>query len=385
MSRANRATIAPPARLGVIGGGQLGRMFIQAAQRMGYRVVALSETDDSPAAQVANDVIVGDSDDGDALGKLASAVEAVTVEFENVSASGLRWLGRRIPCRPGWRTVWTSQNRLREKTFLTTHGFPVAPWMPVRSAGELEQATATLGTPLILKTANSGYDGKGQVRVERFEDRELAWNGLNCVSCAAEGVVTFAAEVSVIVTRGVDGSSAVFPVFWNRHSRHILDLTVAPAPIGPIVTAEATRIAREIADALETVGLLTVEFFVSAEGALQVNELAPRPHNSGHLTIEACPTSQFEQQVRALCGLPLGSTELIRPAAMANILGDEWRVGEPNWADALAQDDGLHLHLYGKEGAVVGRKMGHLTALDSIAERAAARVTAARGRLCPRG
>jgi 5-(carboxyamino)imidazole ribonucleotide synthase len=383
MNHDDRDMIAPPAWLGVIGGGQLGRMFIQAAQRMGYRVVALAETGDSPAAQVANAVIVGDSDDGEALRKLAGAVEAVTVEFENVSASGLRWLARRIPCRPGWRTVWISQNRLREKSFLTKHGFPVAPWLPVRSADELAKAAA-LGTPLILKTANSGYDGKGQIRVERSADLEAAWDELKRVACVAEGVVTFATEISVIVARGADGRGVTFPVFWNRHSRHILDLTVAPAPIGPIVTAEATRLAREIADALETVGLLTVELFVSAEGALRVNELAPRPHNSGHLTIEACPTSQFEQQVRTVCGLPLGSTELIRPAAMANILGDEWRVGEPNWADALRNDDGLHLHLYGKEVAAIGRKMGHLTALDSIAERAADRVTAARRRLCPR-
>lgn len=375
-------TLLPPSWLGVIGGGQLGRMFIQAAQRLGYRVVVLSETADSPASQVADDVIVGSSDDQSCLRKLADAAEAVTVEFENVSAPALRWLARRVPCRPDWKTVWISQNRLREKSFLSSNRFPVAPWMPVRTTKELSEALGALGTPLILKTANSGYDGKGQVRVDRAEDLNAGWAALNRVACVAEGVVAFALEISVIVARGLEGNSVAYPVFWNRHRRHILDLTVAPAPIGPIVTNEATEIARNVAEALGTVGLLTVEFFLSEDGTLRVNELAPRPHNSGHLTIEACPTSQFEQQVRALTGLPLGSTHLLQAAAMANILGDEWQSGEPRWDRALREDGSLHLHLYGKRGAVLGRKMGHLTALDPIAEGAADRVVAARRRLC---
>jgi 5-(carboxyamino)imidazole ribonucleotide synthase len=382
MSRAGAAPVLfPPTTLGVLGGGQLGRMFVQAAQRMGYRTAVLAATDTAPAAQVAHEVIVGPPDDLAALRRFAAVAQAVTVEFENVSAPALRWLGRRMPARPGWKTVWVAQDRLREKTFLARHGFPLAPWRPVRSDDELTAAGEALGFPLILKTASSGYDGKGQVRVDTAGELVPAWAALGEVRCVAEAVVSFACEVSVIAVRGADEQAATYPVFGNRHANHILDATVCPAPVGPIVGLEAREIALGIAGALGTVGVLTVEFFVTADGRLMVNELAPRPHNSGHLTIEAAVASQFEQQARALAGLPLGSTELIRPAAMANLLGDLWSDGDPDWPAALGADSGIKLHLYGKRTAAPGRKMGHLTVLDADPHSALARALAARGRI----
>ncbi len=376
--------ISPPATLAVLGGGQLGRMFLQAAQTMGYRGLVLSATPDGPAAQIAHEVIVGPPDSLPALRQVAERAQAVTVEFENVSGPGLRWLARRIPTRPGWRTVWISQNRLREKSFLQRHGFPLAPWNPVRSFEELQQAITVLGLPIILKTAASGYDGKGQVRVDRLEDAESAWLALGRVDCVAESVVPFVAEISVVAVRGADGRSTSYPVCLNRHSRHILDSTVMPAPIGPAASSQARSLALGVAEALETVGVLTVEFFLLSDGSLAINEIAPRPHNSGHATIEAAISSQFEQQVRALCGLPLGSTDLVSSAAMVNLLGDVWSGGPPKWDTAMAADSGVKLHLYGKQTAVAGRKMGHLTVLDPDPEIALARAIEARRLLTAR-
>lgn len=375
------AGLRPPASIGVVGGGQLGRMFVQAAQRMGFRAGVLCDEADSPAAQLAHWSVIGSPDELGPLRTFAEQAQAVTVEFENVSARGLRWLGQRLPVRPSWRAIWVSQNRLREKSFLARHGFPLAPWRPVRSEAELAAAVAGLGVPLILKTATSGYDGKGQVRVDVPPEAAVAWQALGRATCVAEGVVEFAAEVSVIVARGVDGQAVAYPVFLNRHSRHILDTTVAPAPIGPIASQEARTLALGVAQALGVVGLLTVELFLTADGSLMINELAPRPHNSGHLTIEGSTTSQFEQQVRALCGLPLGLTALVQPAAMANLLGDLWQDGEPNWDAALRGDEGVKLHLYGKDAPAAGRKMGHISVLDPDPVSALDRALAARERL----
>ena len=385
MSDRHASTILrPPASLGVIGGGQLGRMFIQAAQRMGFRAGVLGVIPEGPGAQVAHWSVVGPPDGFAALKSFAGRAEAATVEFENVSAPALRWLERRMPVRPGWKTVWVSQDRLREKTFLARHGLPHAPWRPVRTSDELLAAVGGLGVPLILKTAASGYDGKGQVRVDEPGEVGRAWNQLGRVACVAEGWVTFASEVSVVIARGADARAVTFPVALNRHERHILDATVMPAPIGPIVSQEARELALTVAQALGTVGVLTVEFFLTAEGRLLINEIAPRPHNSGHLTIEAAVAGQFEQQVRALCGLPLGGTELTSPAAMVNLLGDLWNDGEPDWATALGRDPGVKLHLYGKQTAAPGRKMGHLTVLDPDADRALDRALAARRSLSRR-
>ena len=287
-----------------------------------------------------------------------------------------------MPTRPGWRTLWVSQNRLREKTFLSRHGVSHARWRPVRNTAELRATPEALGWPLILKTAASGYDGKGQIRVDRAGDLESAWANLGRVPCVAEGWVDFAAEVSVVVARGEDGQGVAYPVGLNRHERHILDSTMMPAPVGPVVASEARSVALSVAEALGTVGVLTVEFFVTSEGRLLVNELAPRPHNSGHLTIEAGVSSQFEQQGQgASCGLPLGKSDLVVPAAMVNLLGDLWAEGEPDWEAALRNDPGVKLHLYGKQNAAPGRKMGHLTVLDPDPQTALLRAQAARRRL----
>jgi 5-(carboxyamino)imidazole ribonucleotide synthase len=355
-------------------------MFIQAAQRMGYRAGVLSEAEDTPAAQVAHWTVIGRDDDLHALRSFADRAAAITVEFENVSSPALRWLARHRPVRPGWRTLWVAQNRLREKRFLARHGIPLAPWRPVRTGPDLEDAVRSLGLPLILKTAVSGYDGKGQARVDRASQAPAAWNGLGRAPCVAEAWVDFTAEVSVVVARARDGHAVCYPVGLNRHERHILDSTLMPAQVGPIVAMEARNLALGTAEALGTVGVLTVEFFLTAEGRLLVNEIAPRPHNSGHLTIEAAFTSQFEQQVRALCGLPLGSSELVMPAAMVNLLGDLWDQagGQPRWDAALRADPDVSLHLYGKRTPAPGRKMGHLTVLDPDPQAALDRALAAR-------
>lgn len=375
--------ILPPAPLGVIGSGQLGRMFIQAAQRLGYRPGVLSPAAETPAAEVAHWTVIGAPDYLPALRAFGDRARAITVEFENVSAAALRWLARGRPVRPGWRTLWTAQNRLREKRFLARQHIPHAPWVPVRNQTELAAAPSQIGLPLILKTAASGYDGKGQVLVNKATELAGAWDNLARTTCVAEAWVDFGAEVSVVVARGCDGLANCYPVALNRHERHILDSTMAPAPVGPIVAQEARLMALAIAQALDTVGVLTVEFFVTPAGRLLVNEIAPRPHNSGHLTIEAAHTSQFEQQVRALCGLPLGPTGLTMPAAMVNLLGDLWDMagGEPHWDAALRVDPGASIHLYGKRTPAAGRKMGHLTVLDPDPETALRRAFAARSAL----
>jgi 5-(carboxyamino)imidazole ribonucleotide synthase len=353
-------------------------MFVQAAQRMGYTAGVLAAADDDPAAQVAHWSVLAAPDHLPSLRTFAGRAAAVTVEFENVSAPALRWLARSIPVRPGWRTVWVSQNRLREKRFLARHAIPLAPWRQVRCESDVGAAVAALGLPLILKTAASGYDGKGQILVDEAEDAGAAWESLERVACVAEAWVEFTAEVSVVVVRGADGQAVAYPVGLNRHERHILDSTMMPAPVGPVVSLEAQALAFSIAEALGTVGVLTVEFFLTTMGDLLVNEIAPRPHNSGHLTIEAAVSSQFEQQVRALCGLPLGGTSLVTPAAMVNLLGDLWADGEPDWEACLRSDPGARLHLYGKRIPDPGRKMGHLTVLDPDPETALARALTAR-------
>ncbi len=380
------AILTPPAALGVIGGGQLGRMFIQAAQRMGFDAGVLAATSETPAAQVASWHVVGLPDHLPALRSFASRAQAITVEFENVSAAAIRWCAQSRPTRPGWRTLWITQNRLREKRFLARHAIPHAPWRPVCNTAELETAIAQLGSPVILKTADSGYDGKGQIRVETLDQARAGYRALGNVPCVAEGWVEFAAELSTVVARGSDGQAVAYPVALNQHSRHILDSTVSPAPVGPIVALEARTLALAIAQALEAVGVLTVEFFLTRDGRLLVNEIAPRPHNSGHLTIEASECSQFEQQVRALAGLPLGSSALVSPAAMVNLLGDLWieAGGKPDWAAALGADPAVSLHLYGKRTPAPGRKMGHLTVLDPDADRALARALEARRALSRR-
>ena len=278
----------------------------------------------------------------------------------------------------------TTQHRLREKTFLSASGFPVTPNETVRSLDELQAALGRLGTPAVLKTAGWGYDGKGQSKIESVAQAEAAWQKLNTSEAILEAWVPFRMEVSVVAARGLDGSYADFGVVANSHRNHILDLTVAPADVSEKVRRDATEIARAILEKLQVVGVLCVEFFLTHDDELLVNELAPRPHNSGHFSFDACLTSQFEQQLRAICGLPLGSTELLRPAAMSNLLGDLWSGGEPNWA-AACRFPNVKLHLYGKSDARPGRKMGHITALADTPADAARAALAARDALLQQG
>jgi 5-(carboxyamino)imidazole ribonucleotide synthase len=372
--------ILPGATLGVLGSGQLGRMFAVAARRMGYRVHTLSPDSDTPTGQVADREYERAYDDLDAVREFARGVAVVTFEFENVPAESVEAAAALAPVRPSGSVLYTTQNRLREKNFLARNGFPIAPFRHAASREELRAALAEIGRPAVLKTAGFGYDGKGQTRITTDGDEGLAVEALKGQEGVVEAFVDFEREVSVVAARTVSGEFAHYGVIENAHSRHILDVSVAPARVREETAREAVEIARSVLEALDVVGVMCVEFFLTRGGELLVNELAPRPHNSGHLTFDASVTSQFEQQLRAVCCLPLGSTELMRPAAMANLLGDLWRDGEPMWREALKFPD-VKLHLYGKTEARAGRKMGHLTALASTPEEAARKAVAARAAL----
>ena len=360
--------VLPGATVGVLGSGQLGRMLSLAARRMGYRVHVFSPDSDSPTGQVADREWSAAYGDLDTVGEFARSVSVVTLEFENIPAATVEEVSAAVPVRPGMKALHTAQNRLREKTFLRDGGFPVAPFREVSVREALDVALREIGVPAVLKTAGFGYDGKGQTMLTGAEDLDDAWEALGG-EAVLESWVEFEKEVSVVAARGLDGSFAHYGLVENTHDRHILDVTVAPADVSPEVEREAVEIARAIFEELKVVGTACVEFFVTTEGKLLVNEIAPRPHNSGHWTIEGAATSQFEQQLRAVCGLPLGSTERTRPAAMANLLGDAWANGEPDWAKVCSLP-GVKLHLYGKEEARPGRKMGHVTALADTPEAA---------------
>ena len=372
--------IAPGAALGVLGSGQLGRMFCIAARRMGYRVHTFSPEEDTPTGQVADVEVTADYEDVDALRAFAGSVDVVTFEFENVPIEAVDAIESLAPVRPSGAALHTTQQRAREKMFLADHGFPTPAFARADTRDELWDAVARIGTPAVIKTAAFGYDGKGQHKVTTPADVAHIWDAIGHQEAVVEKFISLQAEISIIGARGMDGAIVEYPAFENRHRNHILDLTTAPASIPVQVASRAVEITRAILEQLQYVGVLCVEFFVSTDGELLVNELAPRPHNSGHLTFDAAVTSQFEQQVRAICGLPLGSTELMRPAAMANLLGDLWTDGMPNWAAACRFPD-VKLHLYGKETPRVGRKMGHLTATGKTVIEAQERVIAARDAL----
>ncbi len=387
--------LLPNSTIGVFGSGQLGRMMALAARNLGYRVHCFSpDTPDSPTGQVADREVSAPYADLDAVADFVRQVDVVTFEFENVAAEVTAIAEEAgIPVRPGGHVLHTTQQRLREKQFLARAGLPVTTFAAVDSLdsadashpsalapalpGDLRTALAQVGCPAILKTAAFGYDGKGQVRIDRPEEAAAAWDAIGRQPAILEAVVDFTCELSVVAARGVDGSFAHWGAIENRHRNHILDLSLAPAAVAPAVADEAVELARTVLTQLEVVGVLCVELFLDRHGRLLINELAPRPHNSGHLTIDASTTSQFEQQVRAVCGLPLGATDQLRPAAMANLLGDLWQQGEPDWAAALAIP-GVKLHLYGKKQARTGRKMGHLTALAGTIEEAKSKALAAR-------
>jgi len=372
--------IPPGSVLGVLGSGQLGRMFTIAARRMGYRVHTFSPDSDTPTGQVADVEVTAPYTDVEALQAFARRVSVVTFEFENVPSGATSAIETIVPVHPSPEALHISQQRAREKQFLADRGFPTVPFAVAATQGELTSALTRIGTPAIVKTAESGYDGKGQQVAASADQAERIWKSLGGQVLVVEKRINLQAELSVVAARGEDGEISQFPLFENRHRNHILDLTTAPAVVSPVDAARATEIARGILEALEYVGVLCIEFFLSAEGQLMVNELAPRPHNSGHLTFDAAVTSQFEQQVRAICGLPLGSSELLRPAAMANLLGDLWAEGEPDWAAACRLPD-VKLHLYGKVTPKPGRKMGHLTAMGRTVIEAQDRVIAARDAL----
>lgn len=361
--------ILPGATIGVLGSGQLGRMFALAARQLGYRVHVYSPDVDSPAGQVADVEVAAAYDDLEAIRAFASRVDVVTFEFENVPAATAEAAAEFAPVRPSGMVLHVAQQRAREKGYLADNGFPVTPFAWIRDEPDLEAGFRLVGAPAVLKTASFGYDGKGQVKVGSLEETLAAWEQMGRVEAVLERFITFEMEVSTIVARGLEGWVTSYPLIENTHARHILDTSVMPADVTPRVERRAAEIARGLAETLDLVGVLCVEYFLTSDGELLINELAPRPHNSGHLTIDACVTSQFEQQLRAVCGLPPGSTELLRPAAMANLLGDLWTNGEPDWAAACLLP-GVSLHLYGKTDPRPGRKMGHLTALAATPERA---------------
>ncbi len=369
--------ILPGATLGIVGGGQLGRMFTIRARTMGYRVVVLDPDPRSPAGSIADRQIEAAYDDPGALAELAECCQAITTEFENVSADALDRLGESRPVRPAGRAVAIVQDRIAEKTHLAEAGFRTAPFRPIRSDAELAAAALAVSMPAILKTARLGYDGKGQIPVTSVAELAAGWAALGRRPCVLERRLPLELELSVVLARGIDGAVVAFPVAENRHRDGVLDTTVVPARVPPETALKARDLACAIAASLDYVGVLAVELFVAEGGELFVNEVAPRPHNSGHYTLDACGVDQFEQQVRALCGLPLGRPVLLSPVAMANLLGDLWADGVPHWERALALP-GVRLHLYGKSEARAGRKMGHLNCLAASADAALELAIAAR-------
>ncbi|HUF03177.1 MAG TPA: 5-(carboxyamino)imidazole ribonucleotide synthase [Aridibacter sp.] len=354
--------IPPGSTIGVFGSGQLGRMFAIEARKLGYRVHTYSLVSDTPTGHIADFEIAADYDDLDRVQEFARAVDVVTFEFENVPSKTIETAAEFAPVHPRGDVLHTTQNRLREKTFLSANGFPVAPYSHVTSLDTLRASVYEIGHPSVLKTAGFGYDGKGQRKVKNIEDCDDAFGSIGGNEAILEKFIDFEKEVSVVAARDADGNFAHFGVIENDHSNHILDISFAPAEVTSKMRDDAVQITRGIAEKFDYVGTLCVEFFVTGDEDLLVNEIAPRPHNSGHLTFDASVTCQFEQQVRAVCGLPLGSTELMKPAAMANLLGDLWANGEPDWSRILRDPD-VKLHLYGKADARPGRKMGHITAM----------------------
>ncbi len=352
--------ILPGKTIGVLGGGQLGRMLAQAAARLGYRVHIYEPAAHCPAGAVAHKEINAPYEDTAALTAFAKECDVVTYEFENVPAAPLQAIETITRLRPHWSVLATTQNRAREKRWLRDNKFPQAKFAEVAAGGDLAAGLREVGLPCVVKTADFGYDGKGQLKVMSEAEIPAAAQKFAGQPVVIEQFIDFACEVSAIVARSPNAAVRVFPVAENIHANHILDFSIVPARVAPAVAAAAEKLARLIAEKIDLVGVMGVEYFVTKTGAVLVNELAPRTHNSGHWTLDACMTSQFEQQVRAICGLPLGAVTLLSPVVMVNILGDAWANGEPRWDTLLAQPN-VRLHLYGKAEARPGRKMGHFT------------------------
>ena len=376
--------IFPDAMLGMLGGGQLGRMFTLAAHSMGYRVTVLDPDPLSPAGAIADVHLKAAYQDREALQLLADSCAAVTTEFENVPADSLRWLANHCTVRPAGDAVAIAQDRIREKAFFRSCGLGVAPYAVIENDNDITQAPANL-FPGILKRARFGYDGKGQATVSTTAEARDAFHKMGADSCVLEQRLNLEREVSVIVARGqsnTGGAGCTFPVSENRHRKGILDVSIVPARVSSALAQQAEAAALRIAEQLHYFGVLAVEFFITTAGELLVNEMAPRPHNSGHYTIDACATSQFEQQVRTLCGLPLGDTRLLAPVVMVNILGEAWAQGEPAWERVFNLPQ-AKLHLYGKHEARFGRKMGHYTVLGESVDNALTQALAVRAALYP--
>jgi 5-(carboxyamino)imidazole ribonucleotide synthase len=365
---APRGGLTPGATIGVLGGGQLGRMMAVVARQMGYRIIVLDPSPRCPTAQVSDGVVVGALDDLEAAKQLASQVDVITLDTEHVPADVLAQLEPIAPVRPSASVLRTIQDRLVQKQFLDRLGLPQAAWAPV---DDVHAALARVGRPAILKVRRAGYDGKGQVRIDRGADPERELAKLHGQPAVAEAVVEFSREISVILARGLDGQIQIYPVAENAHRHHILHTTRAPAPLPSARRSRAEAMAVSIAEALGHVGVMAVEMFELGDGELLINEIAPRTHNSGHYTYGACATSQFEQHIRAVCGIPLGDPRPLSGAVMVNLIGDLWREGPPAWCAVLALPE-ARLHLYGKDAPAPGRKMGHVVLLDDDTERALA-------------
>lgn len=359
----------PGSTIGMLGGGQLGRMFTIAARSMGYEVIVLDPDVDSPAGKLATDHVCADYSDQTALNYMAKTCDVITTEFENVPASTLEALASSCPVRPGAHAVTITQDRVHEKSFLRDNGFPTAPFAVIRNESDLADGFKTINSPAILKVSRFGYDGKGQYAIDSNSDLKSAWQALQGNESVLEQRVPLDLEVSVVLARGIDGQTITYPIAENIHQNGILDISMVPARIDQNLSNQVVTTATQIASALEYIGVMAVEFFIS-EGKLLVNEIAPRPHNSGHYTLDATVTSQFEQQVRAICGLTLGDTRLMSPVVMVNLLGDLWTDGNPPAWDTLLSHANAKLHLYGKREARPGRKMGHYNVLASKLERA---------------
>jgi 5-(carboxyamino)imidazole ribonucleotide synthase len=357
-------------------------MFTLAARRMGYRINVFAPEDDTPAGQIAYREVRAPYTDLDAVRRFASEVSVVTFEFENIDAEAGAAAAEFAPVRPASSLLHTTQHRIREKEALAAAGVPTVRFAPVHTAADLERALVEIGAPAILKTAAWGYDGKGQTRITSVEQGQAAWAELGHPSAVLEQVASFEREISVVGARGVNGEIALYDPIENRHVDHILDVSLSPAAVDSKTVGRAREIARTLLEAWDVVGVVCFELFDLGDGNLVVNEVAPRPHNSGHLTIDGHHCSQFEQQVRAVCGLPLGSTEALAPAVMVNLLGDLWTDGEPDWGSVCAVP-GVRLHLYGKLDARPGRKMGHLTAVAPTRAEAEQRALRARAAAWP--
>jgi 5-(carboxyamino)imidazole ribonucleotide synthase len=366
--------ILPGATLGMLGGGQLGRMFTTAAQTMGYKVVVLDPDTNSPAGIIADQHICAKYDDETALNTLAAACDAITTEFENIPATTLAFLESKTVVHPSSAALAKTQNRIVEKEFIASLGIAVAPFLAIRSKADLDKVTANITLPGILKVANFGYDGKGQVVCHTLADVKQAFADLNQAECVLEQRINLEREVSTVLARSQLGDITNFPIAENVHINGILHSTTVPSVINEQQSEAVIDMADKIAEGLDYVGTMAVEFFISKEGNIITNEIAPRPHNSGHFTLDACETSQFEQQVRMLCNLPSGNCELTSPVVMINLLGDVWGTTEPNWYQLLSVPNNK-LHLYGKQAARAGRKMGHFNVLAASTEQAMAIAT----------